>query len=250
MNVSLLDFQKIHPPIHTPRFSVRFRTQGSNTPQVGCFKNQFIGIEINLLKEIQDIESIHKPTSKRKKKALLNALEDAGNLDYGFKDQVLYALSLLNPIKEEEEEEKVNVFRMTSAKDLIATENELTEKRLQKQNLEKRLTDLREKLKIIDDKEKQMKEDIAKMKEELMYKNHRFEGFRNIRDRIEVLQMAFDSIFNHSQEEDTDSATSDLMKENHRLRKNLMKLKYELYTVNQISRRIKFLEDESDIDDD
>lgn len=242
MNVSLLDFPKIHPPIHTPRFSVRFRTQGSNTPQVGSFKNPFIGIEINLLKEIQDIESVHKPTSKHKKTALLNALEDTANFDYGFKNQILYALSMLRP--PEVDEESNEVFRMTSAKDLLNTEREYSQVDIKKNTIDKRISKLKEKLDLVESQERQMKDDIEKMKDKLMNQNHRFEEFRTVRDKITVLQATFDKILSHADDDQTDPRIAELLKENHNLQKRIMKLKYELFTVNQISRRLQFLEED------
>lgn len=89
-----------------------------------------------------------------------------------------------------------------------------------------------------------MKDDIDKMRDQLMYKNHRFEQFRTIRDKLDVLQTAFDTIFSHRDEDKPEQDIAELLNENHKLRKRLMKLKFELYTANQITRRLQFIEED------
>lgn len=239
--INLLNVEKIHPPIHMPRSSARFKTQGANTPHVGAFKNPFVGIEINLFKEIQDIESIHKPTSSRKKTVLLNALEDIANLDYGFQNQVFYALSQLRP-KDDDDDKDKNIFKITAGKDLQNIKAECSELLQTKEKSGKCIADLQSKLKMIEEEKQQRLADITFMKEKLRFQNSRFSNFVNTKNEIEILQQAYDKIFETYDFDNEDPKITDLIRENDRLRTNLMKLRTEWDITMQITKRLRLQE--------
>ncbi|OHT13571.1 hypothetical protein TRFO_03327 [Tritrichomonas foetus] len=238
MSVSLLNLEKVHPPIHTPRFSARFRTQAVNAPAASAFKNPFFGLELNYLKQISDIESIHKPTSSRKKKVLLNVLEDIANIDYGFKNQVLYALNILKP----PEKENDDLFEMTSARDIVNLRKEISEANENKKEAEDRVNKLKKRLERKEKKNQEMLDEIERMKGQLKDQNDRFAYFRKIKSEMKSLQAEYDKIFVPEDEGD-DERLKKLLQENNELRKNILKLRYELDIATQVTSRLQFREE-------
>ena len=231
MNISLLDLERIHPPIHTPRTSVRFKIQASNAPQVSSFKNPFFGLELNFLKQIHDIESIHKPTSSRKKKVIFDILEDIANVDYGFKRHILYALNNLKP----KEKDPDDIFALTNAKELNHLKKDLFEIQNRNKDQQKTVNKLK---KIIEEKEnrnRKMLDEIELMKDLLKNQNDFFSKSRKISAQLTNLQNEFNSMFHHRNGEEEETKIQKILKQNFKMKNEFIKLKYELDITRKIT---------------
>ena len=106
------------------------------------FKNPILGIEIQLIKDLQTVENEYNSNSYQKKKVLIKALQDIADTNLGFRKQILYCINLLDPKTEINQDNE----RLTTVTDLVRVQNELRELKKKKNNIKNENSILKNKL--------------------------------------------------------------------------------------------------------
>lgn len=242
MQVSKLNFDKLE---QTPRSArtIRVGTSGRSTkpttPRPESFKNPILGLEVNLIKELQEVETNFHGASYQKRKILLDTLEALANTNLGFKKQILLALRSWRPPEKpypgENEEVEAVTDLIRTQKELKGAQDKLTTQKAKVDALKKELEELRSDTARLVNETKDMKEKIYS-------RSDHFSRARKLNEEMHSLQESFNAIFEPKDDNQLTGKFADLARENDELRKQLGVLKFGLEVSSQITKRLQFIE--------
>ena len=202
------------------------------------FKNPILGIEIQLIKDLQTVENEYNSNSYQKKKVLIKALQDIADTNLGFRKQILYCINLLDPKTEINQDNE----RLTTVTDLVRVQNELRELKKKKDNIQNENSILKNKLLSIKNETEEIEKKTFEMKQKLFNESDYFTKSRQLANEMKELENTFQNMFNNKKDDEFDSKFKQLIEENDNLRKELSKLKFELEITTQITKRLKFID--------
>lgn len=220
----------------TPR---TIKTKGKNTPRAETFKNPILGIEVNLRKQIQDIEIKYHATSYHKRGILLDALEDLAETNQGFKDIILDQVRVYRPPKVVRSEND-RTFNLTN---LIRSQNDYKDVLNGHSHAEIYVRDLEMQIKDSDDKVNEYNQKIKKLGEKLKNESDHFATNRKLNREMAILQQNFNDIFSYAEKPKEHPEIQGLIDDNIMLKKKFSKLTYELKITQDISRMMKRFEE-------
>jgi len=201
------------------------------------YKNPILGIEVRLMKQLQEIDTDYHGASIQKKRILVEALEALAATNMGFKKQFKYVIELLQPNTRNVEQE-----RMKTVTDLIRLQDELTIEKQKKNLMTSEIEALKLELFNLQEENKQIIEETNQMKQKLFNQSEYFSKSRQLSNEIQQLQESFNTMFKTKVDDNGTGKIAELLKENEVLRKEMNRLKYELEIATQITKRLKFLD--------
>ena len=223
--------------------TIRIRRAGDSIKQtpIEKFKNPILGIEINLMREIQEISSNFHSTSYKKRNLLLNALEDLANSGTGFQDQILYASYKWNPSQQALNRSSDEAAEVNAVAELMKKQVEFrqvaqkhSEETLAVESLQKQIDTANEEI-------SKYREGTKHFQSRLQNDSDHFASVRKLRDELISLQEDFEKIFSKEEKHEKNDEIAALEQENEELRQEIAKMKFELDITTQINRRITFL---------
>ena len=215
------------------------RGKTPTTPRVEQFKNPILGIEVNLIRQLQDVEKQYHGASYQKRKLLLDTLEQLANSNTGFKKQILFALNQWRRPPESIEEDK----EISAISDLLRAQNEYKDT-LKKINSKKdRIAKLKEQIETTKEETQKMVDETNAMKMKLFKESDHFAKARKLTEEMNELKKSFDGMFQRKKEEELTGQFAKMAAENDRLRADLARMKFELELCTQISKRMKFIDE-------
>lgn len=213
--------------------------------QAEKFKNPIIGIQINLMRELQVLSSSYDFTSYKRKNIILDSIEQLANSGTGFHDQFMYALRYWRPNLDTYPEELNVKNDLDNVATLMKKQVDLRQIAQQHANEELEIQNLQKQIEAIEQEKSQYKADIKQMKQKLQLESDNFSSARRLHEELEELQKEFDSIFQSEISISKNPEIQALEKDNENLSKYLEQLKYEIEIANSINRRIIFLKQNS-----
>ena len=230
------------PTVKPPSFGAvgnpRLKTQAANTPSATTFKNPLLGIEVNLMRNILENDVRHKPTSKRKLKILFNAIEDVAAVDQEFGPILRDVAEMLRPPEVPAIFCRTAVFcdlnqSMTKYKDLARRTREQA----------KRIENLRAQIAQIQKETEETAEETEKIKEKIFKESDHFARERSIAHKISNLEEQYQACFIKSKPPELPPEIEALIADNTRLRREMIVKRQELELTNQMSKRMRLMDD-------
>jgi hypothetical protein len=207
-------------------------------PGIDRFKDKFIGLQVNLLRKIQENDSIHKPTSMEKRKILLDAIEDLADLDPEFRYQLRQCSRFWRPT-----ESHKGVFWETEVvHGLLQSQDDFAELNQVNNDLERRIESLQKYIKTTDIETERLQNEIHLMKDRFFRTGTISAGERRIQAQLTQLKEQYTKIF-AKEENEIDRDTED-----RRMKKELIEKirlqKADLRLMKLITRRMQYFEGE------
>lgn len=230
--------------INSPR-KVKIKTKGKNTPGAETFKNPLLGIEVNLIQKMQEVDEQYHDTSYRKRNVLLDAIEDIANSKTGFRKQLLDALRIWRP-----PESNNNLFKTPALLDLMRTQKQLRNVASDHEKADNKIRYLKQEIQMTELEVDEYQQKIELLKEKLKNKSDHFALARQLNNSLVNLQDSFNGIFTTQKAKPNSGEFDDLLKENRQLRKDRERMLYELNICKQITKRMEISEAASASDDE
>lgn len=224
----------------TPR---TIKTKGKNTPRVESFKNPLLGIEVNLRKQLQEIEEKYHAASYHKRNILLDALEDIAESNQGFKSTILAQVRVYRPppvIRPEND----RTFNLTN---LIRSQNDFREVLADHSHSEIVVSDLEMQIKETNKQTEEYERKIQKLGTKLKNESDHFAINRKLNREMAILQHNFNDIFSYADAPIEHPEIEKLIQDNIALKKNYAKLTNELKICEGITRKMKMFEEKKNI---
>ena len=220
----------------TIRVSSRGKTP--STPRVEQFKNPILGLEVNLIKQLQEVEKQYHGASYQKRKILLDTLEALANTNTGFRKQILYALnSWRKPPDSIQEEQEVSAIS-----DLLRAQNDYKSVLKRVNSRKERIEQLKAQIEATKEDTEKMINETNAMKQKLFKESDHFAKARKLTEEMAELKKSFDGMFEQKSEPQLTGKFAKMAAENDKLRTDLARMKFELELCTQISKRMKFID--------
>lgn len=248
MTLSRIQVEKVKPSIATSRINtprkLNIKTKGKNTPSAETFKNPLLGIEVNLMQKLQEVDEQYHDASYKKRNVLLDAIEDIANSKTGFRKQFLDVLKIWKP-----PETGDNLFKTPALLDLMKTQKELRNVASDHEKADNRIRYLKQEIQMTELEIDEYQQKIELLKEKLKDKSDHFALARQLNNSLISLQDSFNNIFVPQKTKQSNDEFSDLLNENRQLRKDRERMLYELNICKQITKRMEVAEAASSDDD-
>lgn len=249
MTLSRIQIEKVKPSITTSRINsprkVKVKTKGKNTPRAETFKNPLLGIEVNLIQKLQEVDEQYHDTSYKKRNVLLDAIEDIANSKTGFKKQLLDVLKIWKPPNT-----NTSLFKTPALMDLMRTQKQLRNVASDHEKADNKIRYLKQEIQMAELEIDEYQQKIELLKEKLKNKSDHFALARQLNNSLVNLQESFNNIFIPQKIKQSNGEFDDLLKENRQLRKDRERMLYELNICKQITKRMEITEAATSDDDD
>ena len=221
---------------------VSARGKQTTTPRIEKFKNPILGLEVNLMKQLQDVENEYHGASYKKREILLDTLEAVANTDLGFKRQILYALNAWRkPNTADGESNEVNAIS-----DLLRAQNDYREVQNNYNNAKNKIEDLKRQIEETKNDTQRIGDETNAMKTRLFRESDHFAKARKLTEEMIGLKTSFDGMFQKSTKDEYTGKYKEMADENEKLKVELSRMRFELELCSQISKRMKFIEQKID----
>ncbi|EAY06820.1 hypothetical protein TVAG_313950 [Trichomonas vaginalis G3] len=239
MNLSSFGIDKVETPPKTARTIRVTRSSRKSTTPIDQFKNPILGIEVNLIKQLQQVENEYHGSSYKKRQILLDALEQIAQTNLGFKKQIMTAVKAWRkPVDDTSADNDV-----TAITDLLRAQNEFKTVKEKYQNSKSKIQQLKDEIESTKAETDRIIEETQKMKQKLFLESDHFAKARKLTEELTQLQTTFDNMFKPKEEVQLTGNLADLSRENENLKKELVKMRFELELSSQISKRLRFIEE-------
>lgn len=200
------------------------------------FKNPILGLEINLIKQLQAVDSNSSGVSFQKRKILLDALQNLADTNLGYKKPLERAISCWRP-----KLQNTNNSEFAAVSNLLSSQEEYKEARLRLMDQAKINETLTDELKQVEEETERLNLETRQMRERLYNQSDHFSHVRKLSGEMHSLKKAFDEMFIvKSNEDDVNDRFKEISDENDQLRTQLATLKFELEICSQINKRLGF----------
>lgn len=239
MSLSSFGIDSIAQPPKTARTIRVTRASKPNATPAEQFKNPILGIEVNLIKQLQEVENEYHGASYKKKQILLDALEQVAQTNLGFKKQIMTAVNAWRkPVTDTTVDSDV-----TAITDLLRAQNDFKAVKEKYQNSQSKIQQLKQEIENTRAETDKIIEETKKMKEKLFQESDHFAKARKLNEELAELQKTFENMFKPKTEQTVSSEIAELQRENEALKKELVKKRFELELSTQISKRLRFIEE-------
>jgi hypothetical protein len=228
----------LHPPtLQLPLASPRLPSRTLGSSRNIRFRNPFLRVEVELVKAIASHDSRHNPTSTRKRRLLCDALRDLSDIPSPFRRHILSVATDLTPMQDE----RRVLFRTSVGCDILRQTGDLSAAADSTRSIESQVTNLRDELARIEAETSRLHDEAVEMRRRVAEDSERFARARAARDRLARINEDFEAMFVRKTESPPAEIAAMLCNrdENRRL---LERKKSELEVVRQITRRMKFYE--------
>lgn len=248
MSISRIQIEKIRPSMATPRKNtsrnIQVKTKGKNTPRAETFKNPLLGIEVNLMQKLQEVDEQYHDTSYKKRNVLLDAIEDIANTKTGFRKQLLDVLKVWRPPDTDK-----NLFKTPALMDLMRTQKQLRNVASDHEKADNKIRHLKQEIQMTELEIDEYQQKISLLREKLKNKSDHFSLARHLNNSLVNLQDSFNNIFVMPKSKPSNDEFSNLLSENRQLRKDRERMLYELNICKQITKRMEVAEAASSDDE-
>jgi hypothetical protein len=234
MEITRLPIERVKAQT-SKKSSRQIKTHGQNTPRAESFKNPLLGIEVNLLKQLQEVNARYFETSYHKRNVLLDALEDLASTGLGFQQQLRDLVRAWRP----ENCSNPTLFEATALKDLMHAQRVCRDAVGDKSAQEKRCQELTEEIRNTEAITMKYYNDIEQMKKRLHNESDHFALGRKLNRELGNLERDFMKMFSDSRKSRPASEMADLEAENARLRGQVYRQRYELEICEHISAHLR-----------
>lgn len=251
MSLSRLQLEKVRPSTSTSRTntprSVKIKTQGRNTPRAETFKNPLLGIQVNLIQKLQEVDQQYHETSYKKRHVLLDAIEDIANSKTGFRKQILQALEVWRPPKSEQAQGEM--FETRTLVDLVRTQKQFRSVATDHEKANDTIRHLKQEIQIKELETEKYKLEIDRLKQKVLTQSDHFASARRLNHSFNELLSYFDNIFVPPPPQQENYDIEQLLQENKRMKKLRERMLYELNICQQITKRMKIMDEDSSDDE-
>jgi small-conductance mechanosensitive channel len=197
-----------------------------------------LGIEVEVMQAIHENDRRHKVTSCRKRKFLLDAIEDIAAVSPEYRAPLLAALAR----SENQIETRPSFFRTEIRSDVSPMNPTLRAQEDHNAALSQRLSELRREIQDTESQTAHMKVDVEAMKEKLRTQSDLLFHSCQLHTQMREINEQFREIFARQRDKIPSHAVQELIDDNEQMYKILDQKKSELELACQISRKLMFLE--------
>jgi hypothetical protein len=234
MEITRIPIERIKPQ-PAKKSSRQIKTHGENTPRAESFKNPLLGIEVNLLKQIQAVNSKHFETSFFKRNVLLDALDDIASTGLGFEDQLQEVVTKWRPPTAT----APSAPESYPLSDLIRAHRVCREAIDEQALKHKRNQQIREEISKTEAITMHFYSDVEAMKKRLSQESDHFALPRKLNRALAELETDFVAMFSAVRIAKAKDELAELEAANATLRGQLYRQRYELEICEHISSRLR-----------
>jgi hypothetical protein len=218
--------------------SRRIRTHGQHVPPAESFKNLLLGIEVNLMKQIQQVNDQYYETSYHKRNVLLDALEDIGGTGLGFERQIARVVCQWRSVSGRGE-----VCETKPLTDLFSAQRSCRAAAETAAGAARNVAAIDDELREIEKETERYLRETERMQRQLNEQSDHFALARRLTRALAELQAAFAEMFENARKETEFEEVAGIAKENAELRRTLLEKQFQLEICSATTRRMQIQED-------